>query len=59
MESSVVGIYCGNNLPKVEQCQGVLVSPLSRELALHASERFVDYSFLRWLLKMTDAVGLF
>ena len=24
MESSVVGIYCANNLPKVEQCQGVV-----------------------------------
>jgi len=32
VESSVVGIYCANNLPKVEQCQGfveeVVPSPI-------------------------------
>jgi hypothetical protein len=38
VESSVVGIYCANNLPKVEQCQGVLMSPLSRIETVDAVE---------------------
>jgi len=38
VDSSVVGIYCANNLPKVEQRQGVLMSPLSRIETVDAVE---------------------
>src|SRR6266478_4973588 len=40
VESSVVGIYCTNNLPKVEQCQGFV------EEAAPSSEKRIQIQFL-------------